>query len=80
MNKKNGLSARNMAVLLLFGMMGQIAWAVENMYFNLFVFESIAPDLDTVTLMVQASGVVATLITLIAGALSDKTGDRKSVV
>ena len=80
MNKKNGLSARNMVVLLLFGMMGQIAWAVENMYFNLFVFESIAPDLDTVTLMVQASGVVATLITLIAGALSDKTGNRRTFI
>ena len=27
------------------------------MYFNLFVFETISPDLDTVTLMVQLSGV-----------------------
>ena len=69
-----------MAVLLLFGMIGQIAWAVENMYFNLFVFERIAPDLNTVTLMVQASGVVATLVTLVAGALSDKTGNRRTFI
>ena len=27
------------------------------MYFNLFVFETISPDLDTVTLMVQLSDV-----------------------
>ena len=80
MNTKQGLSTRSMVVLLLFGMIGQIAWSVENMYFNLFVFEKIAPDLNTVTLMVQASGVVATLVTLIAGALSDKTGNRRTFI
>ena len=48
---------RNWTILLLFGLIGQIAWSVENMYFNLFVFETIAPDLDAVTLMVQLSGV-----------------------
>ena len=80
MNTNNRLSTRSMAVLLLFGMIGQIAWAVENMYFNLFVFERIAPDLNTVTLMVQASGVVATLVTLVAGALSDKTGNRRTFI
>jgi MFS family permease len=79
-NDKKGLSARNMASLLLFGMIGQIAWSVENMYFNLFVFESIAPSLETVTVMVQASGVVATFVTLLAGALSDTVGNRRSFI
>jgi len=50
------------------------------MYFNLFVFETIAPDLDTVTLMVQCSGVVATLVTLVAGTLSDKLGNRRALI
>ena len=50
------------------------------MYFNLFVFETIAPDLNAVTLMVQLSGVAATLTTLIAGTLSDKTGNRRSYI
>ena len=67
-------------VLLLFGLIGQLAWAVENMYFNLFVFYTIAPDLDTVTLMVQLSGIMATLTTLIAGTLCDKTGNRRSFI
>ena len=71
---------RNWTILFLFGLIGQIAWSVENMYFNLFVFETIAPDLDAVTLMVQLSGVVATLTTLVAGALSDKTGNRRSYI
>lgn len=69
---------RHWRILLIFGLIGQIAWSVENMYFNLFLFETIAPDLDTVTLMVQLSGVAATLTTLLAGTLSDKTGNRRS--
>ena len=67
-------------VLVLFGLVGQIAWSVENMYFNLFVFETVAPSLETVTLMVQLSGIVATLATLVAGTLSDKTGNRRSFI
>jgi len=74
------LNKKNWIILILFGLVGQIAWAVENMYFNLFVFETIAPNLDTVTLMVQLSGIVATLVTLIAGTLSDKTGNRRSFI
>ncbi len=73
-------SRLNWLVLLIFGMIGQIAWSVENMYFNLFVYETVAPDLDTVTLMVQLSGVAATVVTLIAGTLSDKLGNRRLLI
>ena len=77
MSEKNRFGKNNWIVLLLFGLVGQIAWSIENMYFNVFVYETIAKDLDTVTLMVQLSGVVATVATLIAGALSDKVGNRR---
>lgn len=77
---KSHFGKRNWIILLLFGLIGQIAWSVENMYFNLFVFETISPDLDAVTLMVQLSGIAATLTTLVAGTLSDKTGNRRSYV
>ena len=50
------------------------------MYFNLFVYEEVAPNLDTVTLMVQLSGIAATLVTLIAGTLSDKAGNRRGFI
>ena len=43
-----------------------------------FVFDKIAPDLSAITLMVQLSGIVATVATLVAGALSDKIGNRRS--
>ena len=71
---------RRWLVLILFGMIGQIAWSVENMYFNLFVFDTIAPNLGAITLMVQLSGVMATVATLIAGTLSDKCGNRRSFI
>ena len=80
MDKKTDFSRSNWLILVLFGMIGQIAWAVENMYFNLFVFDTVAPSLETVTLMVQLSGVVATVVTLIAGTVSDKTGNRRSFI
>lgn len=71
---------RNWWVLLLFGLIGQIAWSVENMYFNLFVFDTVSADLDAITLMVQLSGVTATVTTLIAGTLSDKAGNRRRFI
>ena len=73
-------SRKNWFLLLLFGTIGQIAWSVENMFFGTFVYDAVAPDLDTITLMVQLSGIVATVVTLIAGALSDKLGNRKSFI
>lgn len=73
-------SKKNWTVLLLFGLIGQIAWAVENMYFNVFVFDTITKNLDYITLMVQLSGVAATFVTLIAGTLSDKLGNRRSFI
>ena len=80
MNDKMSFSRRSWLVLVLFGLLGQIAWSVENMYFNVFVFDTIAEDLDAITLMVQLSGVTATVVTLIAGVLSDKIGDRRRLI
>ena len=73
-------SRSSWSILILFGLVGQIAWSVENMYFNLFVYDTIAPDLDTVTLMVQLSGIMATVATLIAGVISDKVGNRRAFI
>ena len=69
---------RSWSILLLFGLIGQIAWSVENMYFNVFLYNEVAPNLNAVTLMVQLSGITATVITLLAGTFSDKVGNRRS--
>ncbi len=78
--QKKTFGRRNWWILILFGLVGQIAWSVENMYFNLFVFDTVAPNLEAITLMVQLSGVMATLATLLAGVLSDKYGNRRSFI
>ncbi len=78
--KENVFTRSKWTILILFGLVGQIAWSVENMYFNLFVFETVAPSLDTVTLMVQLSGIVATVATLIVGTFSDKAGNRRTFI
>lgn len=77
---KREFGRQNWFILILFGLIGQIAWSVENMYFNLFVFETISPNLDAVTLMVQLSGIAATITTLVAGTLSDKLGNRRRFI
>ena len=80
MENRERFSGRNWLILILFGLLGQIAWSVENMYYNVFVYETVAPNLDAITLMVQLSGITATVATLIAGVLSDKLGDRRRII
>ena len=79
-NAQRSFGKQNWWILVLFGLIGQIAWSVENMYFNLFVYETIDQNLDAVTLMVQLSGIAATVTTLIAGTLSDKAGNRRGFI
>lgn len=78
MNSQSKFGRKNWLILAIFGMIGQIAWSVENLYFNLFVFDTISTNLGAITLMVQLSGVTATVVTLIAGTLSDKSGNRRT--
>ena len=63
--------------LILFSLIGQVAWVVENMYFNVFIYNMFGASPTQISLMVGASSVVATLTTIFIGALSDKTGKRK---
>lgn len=77
-SKKVGvLSARTWSSILLFGLIGQIAWVVENMYFSRFMQNEITKAPYATTLLVAFSAIFATLATLIGGALSDRTGKRK---
>ena len=72
----NQLTKRNWAVMFALALTGQIAWAVENSWFNTFVFDTITPDPRPIAWMVAASAVTATLTTLIMGTLSDRTRTR----
>ncbi len=74
------VGARNWAVLGLLGLSGQIAWNVENSWFNTFVYDTITPDPGPIAAMVAVSSIVATLTTLVAGAASDRIGRRKPFI
>jgi len=71
------LSARKWFGLVLIGLFGQLAWTIENMYFNVFLYNTISTDPGYIAAMVACSAAAATLTTLLMGALSDAVGKRK---
>ncbi len=80
------LSGRTWFNLCLFGFIGQIAWNLENMYYNTFMYNTVyeggavtgtLKSMDAITLMVNLSAVTAVITTFIMGNLSDKMNKRK---
>jgi len=68
---------RTWVSLFLLGFAGQIAWAVENQFFNIFMFDKIIPNPLYVSLMVALSAIVATLTSIVMGAFGDRIGRRR---
>ena len=66
--------------LVIFSLVGQVAWVVENMYLNVFIYKMFHASAQQISLMVAASAVTATVTTLLIGALSDKIGKRKAFI
>ncbi len=77
-NVSTKLGGRFWVSMLVLGLMGQIAWVVENMYFNVFIYKMFNATASDISAMVMASAVVAALTTIVMGALSDKMGRRKA--
>ena len=75
--QKTKLSKKFYLSLVIFSLVGQVAWVVENMYLNVFIYKMFHASADQISLMVAASAVTATVTTLLIGALSDKFGKRK---
>ena len=71
------LSRKFYASLTIFSLIGQIAWVIENMYFNVFIYKMFRASAAQISVMVAASAVTAAVTTLLIGALSDKVGRRK---
>lgn len=81
------LSGRIWFNLCLFGLIGQVAWNLENMYFNTFMYETVyekgdvisatLPYMSAIKWMVGLSAVTAVVATFIMGNLSDKMNKRK---
>ena len=75
--RKTKMSAKFWAALTIFSLIGQVAWVVENMYFNVFIYKMFHASAAEISTMVGASAVAATVTTLLVGAFSDKVGKRK---
>ncbi len=91
-NNKTKLGGRIWLNIILFGLMGQIAWAVENMFFNTFLYNSIYNGatqeavngsidvMSAISIMVAASASFTVIATFLMGTLSDKIGRRKPFI
>ena len=75
----NKIGIRKWLSFLLAGFVGQLAWAIENNYLNLYVFFCTGDQAVKlfIPLMTALSAVTATIVTLFMGALSDRIGKRK---
>ena len=73
------LGIRKWLSFIVAGLIGQLAWAIENNYLNVYVFDC-TTDARFITYMTVFSAVAATITTLFIGALSDRVGKRKLFV
>ena len=76
---ENKLGLKKWLSFILAGFVGQLAWAIENNYFNVYVFDC-THNYGFITWMVIASAATATITTLLMGAVSDRLGKRKALI
>lgn len=86
---KEKLTKLNWFTICLFSFMGGIAWNIENMYFNTFLYNSVYANASeaamagsmapttAISRMVALSAIAAVLTTFLMGTLSDKMKNRK---
>jgi len=70
------LPKRVLLSIVLMGFAGQVAWAVENQYFNVFLYNAVIPDPMYISHMVALSAIVATATSILVGAYSDARTTR----
>ena len=75
--EKKKLGGKFWLALTIFSLMGQVAWVIENMFLNVFIYDKFNASSDAIAGMVAASAVTATLTTVFMGALSDRIGKRR---
>lgn len=78
--KANKLGINNWLCIVMLGLVGQLAWIVENMYFSTFIQANITKDAWATSATVASSAIVAAFATILGGALSDRIGNRKKFI
>ncbi len=74
------ISGRDWFLILFLGLSGQIAWNINNVWFNTYMYDWITPNPSAIAWLVGVSAVVATLTTLTMGTLSDRVGKRRPFI
>lgn len=74
------VTACTWSVVIIIGLVGQLAWTIENMYLNVFIYNTITTNPNVLATTVAVSAVAATLATLLVGAASDKVGARRPFI
>ena len=62
--EKTKKSSKFYLALVIFSLVGQIAWVMENMYFNVFIYKMFNASAEAISTMVAASAVAAALGTV----------------
>lgn len=70
------IKLRNWLAMGALAIVGQLAWAVENSWFNKFVADKITPDPRPIAWMVAASAIVAAFTSIFMGTWSDRACSR----
>ena len=55
--KKGRKNSAFWLVLVIFCLTGQVAWTVENMYFNIFIYKMFHASAEAISTMVAASAI-----------------------
>jgi len=66
--------------VILINFAGQIAWAVENQYYNVFMYNVIAPVPLYISILVAVTTIVGTIAAIIMGSYSDVKAKRKTII
>ena len=75
--RPTALGSRTWLGIVIIGLVGQIAWTVENLYLNVFVYDTVTDDPTVIAVMVALSAISATTATFLIGPLSDRLGKRR---
>lgn len=67
-------------IIVLIGFSGQLAWMLENMYLNVYMYNELKGTPTHIAWMVALSAITATITTLVMGSISDKLGKRKPFI
>lgn len=78
--KKDYSKYKMWGIIWTLGLIGQISWNVEGVWFNTFVYEKIDKNPSIITPMLIMSALATTVSIFLFGTLTDRTGKRRNLI